>query len=153
MLYNWYTIFYDRFLRKYSHVQSIITWTSIVNLWIYISWIPRIFQSFCLRLDILFLTYSYESTHPGARKMLKCFRIYLNIHDFSTFSRFSFKNFESKRTKSCLWHQKILHKIPHRTVYMRSFLVSKVSQNHTTHPRTPTHMSATFTIQSFHQNF
>jgi len=79
------------------------------------------FSKFFLCLDILVLTYPYESTHSEVQKNAE---ILSDILEYSWFFRlfrgFSYKTFEPKRTQSCHAHHKIRHKIPRRTVFVRS---------------------------------
>ena len=60
--------------------------------------------------------------------MLKFFQIFLNIHVFSTFfGVFRIKTFKPNETQTRDIYHKILHKIPHRTVYVRS--LGKIGKN------------------------
>ena len=58
------------------------------------------------------------------RKMLKFFRIRLNIHDFFNFFEVLYEGFNRSFLYSELqlraMHHQIRHKIPHRTVYVKS---------------------------------
>ena len=74
------------------------------------------FPKFFLSLDILFLTYLHENTHPEVQKTAE---IVSNFHDFFVFLGFSYKTFMHSDAHTRVIHHKIPHKIPHRTVYMR----------------------------------
>ena len=79
------------------------------------------FSNFFLCLDILFLTFSQERALQEVRKNVEFFRIFLNFHDFfSLFRGFSCKSFLYSELQSRDRHYKIAHKIPRRTVYVRT---------------------------------
>ena len=79
------------------------------------------FSKFFLCLDILFLTYSDESTYLEVQKTAE---IVSNICEYSWFFRlfrgFSYRTFYASGTQSRAMHQKIPHKIWRRTVFVRS---------------------------------
>ena len=79
------------------------------------------FSKFFPCWDILFLTYSYESTHREVQKNAKIFSIILEYSwFFRLFRGFSYKTFLSSELQSRVNHHKIPRKILHRTVIVRS---------------------------------
>ena len=79
------------------------------------------FSKFFPCWDILFLTYSYESTHREVQKNAEIFSIILEYSwFFRLFRGFSYKTFLSSELQSRVYHHKIPRKILHRTVIVRS---------------------------------
>ena len=79
------------------------------------------FSKFFLCQDILFLTFSYESTYQEVQKNAKIFSIILEYSwFFRLFRGFSYKTFLYSELQLRAMKHQIPHKIPHRTVYVTS---------------------------------